>query len=93
MGDELIYGITRALWNDSTRKMLDAGHAKGKLIRKETALDDVKIICISGMVEEEKVVELRAAGANDFLRKPFEVEKLIDLMCAQLDMEPIPTKG
>lgn len=62
-------------------------------IRKETALDDVKIICISGMVEEEKVTELRAAGANDFLRKPFEVEKLIDLMCAQLDMEPMPAKG
>jgi uncharacterized protein len=36
--DELIYAITKALWNDATRKMLDAGHAKGKLIRKETAL-------------------------------------------------------
>jgi TRAP transporter TAXI family solute receptor len=36
--DQLIYDITKALWNDKTRALLDAGHAKGKLIRKETAL-------------------------------------------------------
>lgn len=41
--DDLIYGITKALWNDSTRKLLDAGHAKGKLIRKETALSGAGI--------------------------------------------------
>ena len=37
--EELIYGITKALWNDNTRKQLDAGHAKGKVIVKEHALD------------------------------------------------------
>src|SRR5262245_37303738 len=26
--DDLVYEITKALWNDSTRKLLDAGHAK-----------------------------------------------------------------
>ncbi|RMF33021.1 MAG: TAXI family TRAP transporter solute-binding subunit [Alphaproteobacteria bacterium] len=36
--EELIYGITKALWNDNTRKLLDNGHAKGKQIRLETAL-------------------------------------------------------
>jgi TRAP transporter TAXI family solute receptor len=41
--EELIYGITKALWNDNTRKLFDAGHAKGKQIRKETALDGVGI--------------------------------------------------
>ena len=34
----LIYDITKALWSDKTRAALDAGHAKGKSIRKETAL-------------------------------------------------------
>jgi len=38
LADALVYDITKALWNDATRKMLDAGHAKGKLIRKETAV-------------------------------------------------------
>jgi len=47
----------------------------------------VKIICISGMVEEDKVGELRAVGADDFMHKPFEVEKLVERMCGLLDME------
>jgi TRAP transporter TAXI family solute receptor len=38
LADALVHDITKALWNDATRKMLDAGHAKGKLIRKETAV-------------------------------------------------------
>ncbi|WP_333822754.1 TAXI family TRAP transporter solute-binding subunit [Pinisolibacter sp.] len=39
----LINGITKALWNANSRKLLDAGHAKGKAIRMETALDGVGI--------------------------------------------------
>lgn len=35
--DALIYEVTKALWNDSTRKLLDAGHAKGKAIQAATA--------------------------------------------------------
>ena len=35
--DDLIYAITKALWNENTRKLLDSGHAKGRMIRKETA--------------------------------------------------------
>jgi TRAP transporter TAXI family solute receptor len=41
--DELVYQITKALWNDNTRKLLDAGHAKGKTIQLKTALDGVGI--------------------------------------------------
>ena len=41
--EDLIYGIAKAIWNDNSRKLLDAGHAKGKVIRKETALDGVGI--------------------------------------------------
>jgi TRAP transporter TAXI family solute receptor len=41
--EQLIYGITEALWNDSTRELLDNGHAKGKLIQAETALEGVGI--------------------------------------------------
>ncbi len=39
--EELVYGITKALWNDNTRKLLDNGHAKGKQITPDTALDGV----------------------------------------------------
>jgi hypothetical protein len=35
--DALIYEVTKAMWNDNTRKLLDAGHAKGKVIQLSTA--------------------------------------------------------
>jgi hypothetical protein len=34
----LVYEITKGLWGDKARQALDTGHAKGKVIRKETAL-------------------------------------------------------
>jgi hypothetical protein len=40
---DLIYGITKALWSEKTRELLDKGHAKGKQIRLETALEGVPI--------------------------------------------------
>ena len=33
-------------------------------VRSDRTMDDVRIICISGMVEEDKVGELRAAGKS-----------------------------
>ena len=41
--EELIYQITKALWNDKTRKLLDVGHAKGKTITLETSLNGVGV--------------------------------------------------
>jgi hypothetical protein len=35
---DTVYAVTKGLWSDKTRAVLDAGHAKGKAIRKETAL-------------------------------------------------------
>ena len=58
-------------------------------VRNDKTMNDVRIICISGMVEEDKVSELREAGANDFMHKPFEVEKLVDRMCHHLDIEAV----
>ncbi len=34
----LVYNITKALWNDNTRKALDSGHAKGKAIISKNAI-------------------------------------------------------
>ncbi len=44
------------------------------------------------MVEEDKVDELKAAGANDFLQKPFDVETLLERICRLLDVEVIAAK-
>ena len=56
-------------------------------VRSDKAMDSVQIICISGMVEEDKVDGLRQAGANDFMRKPFEVDRLIERICQLLEIE------
>jgi excisionase family DNA binding protein len=56
-------------------------------VRGESSMDDVRIICISGMGEPDRVAELRASGANDFMQKPFEVEALVERICQLLDVE------
>jgi DNA-binding response OmpR family regulator len=62
-----------------------------RLVRSDKTMDDVRVICISGMVEEERIQQLRDAGANDFLKKPFDTETLIERICQLLDVEtPTP---
>jgi DNA-binding response OmpR family regulator len=62
-------------------------------VRSDSSLDDVKIICISGMVEQDKIRELKDSGANEFMQKPFEIEALVERMCQLLDVEPVHAAG
>jgi excisionase family DNA binding protein len=56
-------------------------------VRADSTMEDVRILCISGMIEDDKIQDLRLAGADDFMHKPFDAEQLIDRMCKMLDME------
>ncbi|HAA71998.1 MAG: regulator [Planctomycetaceae bacterium] len=56
-------------------------------IRSDKSLEKVRVICISGMVEQDKIADLKVAGANEFLQKPFTVDSLLDCACDQLEME------
>ena len=58
-------------------------------VRSDSSLESVKIICISGMVEQDKIADLRAVGADDFMHKPFTVDKLLERACELLDIERI----
>src|SRR5262245_15458298 len=62
------------------------------LVRSDKTMDDVRIICISGMVEQEKIQELRDAGADDFMKKPFDVDQLVNRACQLLDLETVAAK-
>jgi FixJ family two-component response regulator len=54
-------------------------------------MDEVRIICISGMCEPEKIEDLKASGANEFIQKPFEADLLVDRICGLLDIESVTT--
>ncbi len=56
-------------------------------VRNGPSMKTVKIICISGMVEQDKIADLRAAGADDFMNKPFSVDVLLERGCQMLDMD------
>ncbi len=56
-------------------------------VRADNTMEDVRILCISGMIEDDKIQDLRLAGADDFMHKPFDAEQLIERMCKMLEME------
>ena len=58
-------------------------------VRSDASLESVKIICISGMVEQDKIADLRAVGADDFMHKPFTVDKLLERACDLLEIERV----
>ena len=41
--EDLVYGVTKALWHENARKLLDDGHVKGRAITLETALDGLGV--------------------------------------------------
>jgi len=60
-------------------------------VRADNSLEEVRILCISGMIEEDKIQDLKLSGADEFLHKPFEIEALIDRMCNLLEIESMDT--
>jgi two-component system, OmpR family, response regulator RpaA len=67
------------------------GKSVCELVRSDATMSDIKIICISGMVEEDKIEDLKQAGADDFLQKPLDIDELVRRMCRLLDIEAVPT--
>jgi two-component system, OmpR family, response regulator len=53
------------------------GNVVCRTVRSNPNLQHVKIIIVSGVVNREEVESLLAEGANDFIKKPFEIDQLI----------------
>ena len=62
-------------------------------VRSDENMKSLKIICISGMVEQDKIQDLMMAGADDFMNKPFDVDKLLERSCQMLEMDPVAATG
>ncbi len=51
-----------------------------KTIRDNPELNRIRILFISGVVAPSEVGRLKGAGADDFIKKPFNMEQVIDRM-------------
>ncbi len=53
------------------------GNVVCRTIRSNTNYDHMKIIIISGVADPDEVNELLSSGANEFIRKPFDINSVI----------------
>ena len=61
--EDTVYGILQALWRSEARRLLDRGHAKGQVIRIETALEGIGIPLHPGAKRFYREIGLLQRGA------------------------------
>ena len=54
------------------------GNVVCQTIRAKPEFESTKIIIVSGVVNQDEINELLKAGADEFVKKPFNIEKLIE---------------
>src|SRR5688500_3321234 len=57
------------------------GNVVCRTVRHNPELSGMKIIIVSGVVNQDEVDDLLKAGADEFVKKPFNIEKLIERVC------------
>jgi excisionase family DNA binding protein len=54
------------------------GNVVCQTIRKNPNFEHMKIIIVSGVVNQDEINDLLKSGADDFVKKPFNIEKLVE---------------
>ena len=54
------------------------GNVVCQTIRKNPAFAHMKIVIVSGVVNQDEINDLLKSGADEFVKKPFNIEKLIE---------------
>lgn len=62
------------------------GNVVCQTVRNNPKFEHMKIIIVSGVVNQEEINELLQAGADDFVKKPFNIEKLIERMAELMQL-------
>lgn len=65
------------------------GNVVCRRIRSNGAYQHMKIVIVSGVADPTEVEELMAAGADEFIKKPFAVDKVISKMADLLALSPV----
>ena len=55
-------------------------------IKSNPDLRDTKIIIMSGVVNQDEISALKNSGADDFVKKPFNIEQLIQRMAELVEV-------
>ena len=55
-------------------------------IRKNPEFENIKIIIVSGVIKQDEIDQLLKSGAQDFIKKPFDIGDLVNKICVTLDM-------
>ena len=63
------------------------GNVVCQTIRKNSEFENTKIIIVSGVVKQDEIAQLLKSGAEDFIKKPFNVDELMDKVTAVLQMK------
>jgi excisionase family DNA binding protein len=56
------------------------------IIRRNPEFENIKIIIVSGVIKQDEIDQLLKSGAQDFIKKPFDISDLINRICNTLDM-------
>ena len=63
------------------------GNVVCQTIRKNPEFENIKIIIVSGVVKQDEIDQLLKSGAEDFIRKPFDITELTDKIATVLQMK------
>ena len=63
------------------------GNVVCQTIRRNPEFENIKIVIVSGVVKEDEIAQLLKSGAEDFIRKPFNITELTDKITAVLQMK------
>ena len=63
------------------------GNVVCQTIRKNPEFENIRIIIVSGVVKQDEIAQLLKSGAQDFIRKPFDVTELTGKITSVLQMK------
>ena len=63
------------------------GNVVCQTIRKNPEFESIRIIIVSGVVKQDEIAQLLKSGAQDFIRKPFDVTELTGKITSVLQMK------
>jgi CheY-like chemotaxis protein len=63
------------------------GNIVCRTIKRNPDFAEIKVIIVSGVVNEEEIDDLKQAGAEEFIKKPFNIAQLIDKITSILQIQ------